>query len=140
MGDFFAASKAIEQYFKVEICSLRLNRVSDVYLQRDPAGQVVWFTDGNQNEIYYVWGQSGIVKFHLSFLGNYIEGSPGSPLRWGYVVEDAAIHKHKRSSLLQLKEEASDEVLQYGKLLIENVKELPNDHAQRLTALLQKKS
>lgn len=131
-------TRAIEEYFRVEICALRLNRVDESYLKKEPEGQVFWFTDGLQNEVYFVLDQNGILRFHISFLGNYIEGGRARPLRCGHIVEDAKPDsKHKGSNLLDLTDDVTDDVLKLCCLLIDNLEKLPADQAHALKSHLQ---
>lgn len=130
--------KAIEHYFRIEILGMRLNQVDQAFLKQDPMGRVSWYTDGKQNEIYFVFDADGVHSFHVSFLGNYIEGGREKALRCGHIVEDTSFNqnKHKGSALLDLSQPISDEVLSLGSLLIENV-EMPNEHIDALKALLK---
>lgn len=137
-GSFDELSLAIERYFRIEICALRLKQVDEAYLKKDPAGRVSWFTDGRQNEVYFVTDDSGIRSFHVSFLGNYIEGGRGKLLRCGHIIEDAPDQatKHKGSALLDLSPETSDEVLKMSHLLIANLEKIPADQAKLLKEFL----
>jgi hypothetical protein len=138
LGEFDALSQAVENYFRIEICALRLNRVDEAYLKSDPAGQVSWFTDGRQNEVYFVTDANGILSFHVSFLGNYIEGGRTVPLRCGHVVEDTEIRGHKGSTLSALDQSVSADILALGHMLIDNLEKIPDDQAKLLKTLLKK--
>jgi hypothetical protein len=99
---------AIENYFKLEITGLELKAVTESVLKGDPRGQVKWFTDGKENEIYFVVDRKGILDFHLTFLGNYIEGGRNLTLRAGLVGDDFEVTDpsfrmdHKKAQLLHL--------------------------------------
>lgn len=138
VGAYDPLSRAIEEYFRVEICALQLYPVDEAYLKHDPAGQVRWFTDGKQNEVYFVADGDGILTFHVSFLGNYIEGGRGKVLRCGHVIEDLPSTKHKGSSLLDLSPQISEEVLRLSHQLIDSLESLPAAEAGLLKALLKK--
>ncbi len=137
IGSTPVLTKAIEEYFRIEILALRLNRVDEAYLKQDPNGRVSWFTDGGQNEVHFVSDEQGVLNFHMSFLGNYIEGGRGRPLRCGHIVEDTRIY-HKGSALLDLSEPVTDEILELGKLLIDNVENLALDQAVAIKVLLRR--
>jgi len=139
VGQTEAVSRAIQEYFRVEICGLQLNPVDEAYLKKDPLGRVTWFTDGRQNEIHMVCDeQRKILSFHMAFLGNYIEGGADLPVRCGHIVEDSAfgVEKHKASALVDLSDETSVEILRLATLLIDQVEKLPFDQARQLKALL----
>ncbi|MCM2281047.1 MAG: hypothetical protein NDI61_04290 [Bdellovibrionaceae bacterium] len=139
MGPMDDLGRAVEEYFRIEICGLKLNRVDETFLKKDPAGKVAWFTDGGQNEVYFVSDRDGILSFHVSFLGNYIEGGRSKILRCGHIIDEAPnATKHKGSNLLDLAPDVSEEVLKLGHLLVDNVEKMPAEQAQMLKALLQK--
>lgn len=137
-GSFDAVSRAVEEYFKLEICALKLNKVDEAYLKRDPAGQVTWFTDGKQNEVYLVSDSNGVASFHLSFLGNYVEGGRGKVLRAGHIVEDDRMN-YRGSDMLELTADVSDQILAHGRTLVANVGGLSDESVQQLQSFLAKK-
>ncbi len=137
LGATDVLAKAIEEYFRIEILALRLNRVDEAYLKQDPNGRVSWFTDGGQNEVHFVSDDQGVLNFHMSFLGNYIEGGRGRSLRCGHIVEDTRIY-HKGSALLDLSEPVTDEILGLGQLLIDNVENLPVPQAAAIKTFLKR--
>jgi hypothetical protein len=139
-GSLSELSQAVHEYFRIEILALMLNPVSEAYLKPVSSGRAAWFTDGQHNELYFVFDDRGILKFHLSFLGNYIEGGREDRVRCGYIIEDssAGMNKYKGPPILDLKDSASAEMLQLGELLIDGIQKLPPDQAHALKALLQK--
>lgn len=74
---------AILEHFKIELSAVELTRVNPAMLKADPEGDTHWFFGPNDCEIYYVSRGPEILHFHLSFLGNYIEGGTKKPLQLG---------------------------------------------------------
>jgi hypothetical protein len=108
---------------------MRLNKVDPAYLKPDPRGQVVWFTDGRHNEVYAVVDASGILDFHLTFLGNYVAGGRSKPVVCGYVKEDNEKDApgHKSSALIDSSGAPTSEMLALASVLIQNVDKMPLD-------------
>ena len=120
-----ALRKAVESYLRVEISALSLRPVDEMYLQADPRGQVSWFTDGKQNEVYCVTDDKGLAAFHMTFLGNYIEGSRGKPLSGGLVNEDeGGSDRQKGSSLLEMNSFFKPEMANLALTFIQNVERM----------------
>lgn len=138
MGETIGLRQAIERYFRVEILGLNLRPVDKAFLKPDPAGEVSWFTDGRQNEVYCVTDDDGIVSFHISFLGNYIEGGRTKPLCSGYINEDASTAgpSHKGSALLAVTDGLSTEMEQLACALVDHVEKMPSDLKEALRALM----
>lgn len=121
--------RAIESYLRVEILGMKLSKVDPAYLKPDPRGQVVWFTDGRHNEVYAVVDASGILDFHLTFLGNYVAGGRLKPLVCGYVKEDNEkdVPGHKSSALIDSSGAPTNDMLALASVLIQNVDKMPVD-------------
>lgn len=115
--------RTIENYLRVEILALNLRPVDPAYLKPDPRGATHWLTDGRQNEVYCVIDASGIVAFHLNFLGHYIEGARGTGVRGGVVLENVSGERpgHKASALLDMSRGLSSETLALAKSFVHNV-------------------
>lgn len=127
--------QAIEQYFRVEILALNLTSVDESFLKPDPHGKVSWFTDGRQNEVYCVSDRDGLLNFHMTFLGNYIEGERGKPLRAGFTREDDESSDdpgHKQAALLEFSDIDTPTILDLASMLIRNVEKMPPDLQKEL--------
>lgn len=115
-------ARAVHDYLRVEILALKLNPVAEAFLKVDPRGQVHWFTDGRQNEVYGVTDADGVIEFHAFFLGNYVEGGRGKVLRCGYVREDRRQEPgYKASALVDTLGEVSGEMVELAQALVMNV-------------------
>lgn len=134
--------RAIENYLKLEILALSFRKVDSSYLKADPRGDVSWFTDGKHNEIYCVTDPKGIVNFHVTFLGNYLEGGRAQPLRFAYTNEDVAEGKpgHKGSTLLDLSTAVDQKTLELVQALFESVESMPGELRTALIRQLQRDS
>lgn len=137
-GNVLSVRRAIESYFRLEILALNLRPVDESFLKVDPAGKVVWFTDGRENEVYCVTDGNGIVNFHLTFFDNYIEGGRTKPLRSGYVDEEGVCSgvARKGSALLLLNDGISPEMREAANTLIQNLEKMPEDLQAALRGLI----
>ncbi len=129
--------RAIDNYFRVEILAMSLVLVQEKFLQPDPRGRVVWLTDSRQNEIYLVEDQNGIVDFHISFLGMYLEGQRGMATKAGWIVDDENLGaaKAKASALIRYDAASSVEIKQLGRLLVNNATDLDAEKKKQLLQL-----
>lgn len=133
---------AIENYFRLEITGLELKPVTEAVLKEDPRGQVRWFTDGKENEIYFVVDRKGILDFHLTFLGNYIEGGRNLTLKAGLVGDDFEVTDpsfradHKKAQLLHL-QKPDRRILTMASSLLMNTQALPQEFQAELLGLLK---
>ena len=117
---------AIEAYLRVEILALSLRQVDSAFMKADPRGQVYWFTDGRQNEFFCVADGGGVVAFHMTFLGNYIEGGRARGVKGG-VVNDGRedSQTHKGSALVDMSRALAPEMLNLAHAFIQNVATFP---------------
>lgn len=130
--------RSIENYFRVEILALNLRPVDPAYLKQDPRGATHWLTDGRQNEVYCVTDSEGVVAFHLSFLGHYVEGARGKATSGGAIVETSTEERpgHKGSALLDLSRHLDPETRALAKSFVQNVVRSPPDVRESLQKLL----
>jgi hypothetical protein len=91
----------ISRYFRVELTALRMNVVSPKMLKPDPAGMPWWIYGDNNCELYFVTDPANaevIRKFHVAFFGNYVEGTGGSPARFGRITEETSVDEIRKGS------------------------------------------
>ena len=137
-----ALNRAIEDYFRIEIVALKLRQMNPEFMKQDPEGTPVWFTDGRLNELYYVVKDGELKRFHMSFLGHYLEGGPDAPVRSGFAPdesEEARGNSGQRAPLVDLGREASRQALELGQQLLVNVVALPAADLISLQAILARK-
>lgn len=129
--------KAIQEYFRMEILGLSLNQISVEYLKADPSGRPVWFTDTRQNEIYYTVDQNGIAEFHISFLGNYLEGGRNRRLRSGHVIDyEKHENRYQGSALIDLAEGSNEQIVALATTMIQTMENMPLEEQQEFLRLL----
>lgn len=120
----------IREYLKVEISAVQLRPVAEAYLKPDPRGRINWFTDGKQNEFYAISDDKGLVAFHMSFLGHYLEGARGERVRGGMVRDDGDSEEtshHKSSDLVDLGSELAPDLAQLAARFLQNIEKLSPD-------------
>lgn len=136
-----AVVRAIESYLRVEILALSLRRVDPAYMKKDPRGDTHWFTDGRQNELFAVVDTKGVVAFHMTFMGNYIEGGRDRALKGGVVNEqddftaDQA-QSHKGSALVDVSRKLPAEMAALAVTYVQHVEALPPELRQDLASQL----
>ncbi len=129
---------AIEAYLRVEILALNLRKVDPGYMKKDARGEALWFTDGRQNELFCVVDASGLVAYHVSFLGNYFEGGRDKKVKGGLINEDAEeSRQHKGSALIDMNRALSPEMVRLAKSFVQNVEQLPLAVRESIAAHLE---
>ena len=119
-----ALSRAIDDYFRIEMLGLKLRQMNSDILKKDPLGAATWFSDGGLNELYFVESEGRIARFHMTLFGQYIEGGDGRSVRTGQVVDDAADGLsgfRKGSPMVEIVNESSRKVLELGRQLLRNI-------------------
>jgi hypothetical protein len=121
-----ALKRSIEVYLRVEILALALRLVNDAYMKADPRGKTLWYTDGRQNEVYVVFDEAGVVAFHMSFLGNYVEGGRGQLPRVGELRDDTPLAPgQKGSTMIDAPRRPAGNTLNLALTFLRNVDQLP---------------
>ncbi len=114
---------ALEQYFKAELLGTRLNLVDKKFLKAENDILPIWLTDGRANEIYILADKSGIINFHLGFLGHYIEGEKGKKLRVGQITESSdseRMNRYKGSELIDMNPQAEETSIRLARDFVTN--------------------
>jgi hypothetical protein len=120
---------AIQDYLIYEITSSGLKKVNSEYLAPTADGTVQWFVDTKGNEIYVVDKSGTLIRYHMVFLGNYVEWSAGGPLKVGIVLSDrdSKPMKHKGSHVVRFSETIPKEMGLVVSRLLENVREISQE-------------
>lgn len=129
--------RAIEGYLRVEILALSLRRVDPAYMKKDPRGETHWFTDGRQNELFYVADARGVVSFHMTFMGNYIEGGRDRALKGGVVNESEDEQMHKGAALVDVSRKLSPEMSAIAITYVQHIEALPANLRTEIATKLQ---
>ena len=130
---------ALEQYFKAELLGTRLNLVDKKYLKAENDILPIWLTDGRANEIYILADSSGIINFHLGFLGHYIEGEKGKKLRVGQITESndsERMNKYKGSDLIDMSPKAEETSVRLARDFVLNANGIEPAVREELLSLL----
>jgi PilZ domain len=131
--------EAIRNYLRVEISALRLRKINDAYVKSDVRGQPLWYSDGQNSELYAVRTADNVVHFHMSFLGYYVEGGQGKVVRGGLVKADTEDHDpaHKKSDLLELESHLNPEVATLATRFLQGIDNMSDDLRREITQHLQ---
>lgn len=125
--EFARLKRTVENYFRLEVLALNLYPVSAAFMKPDPRGATHWVTDGRQNEVFCVTDARGVVSFHLSFLGHYVEGTRGAGLQVGLIHEKLSSERpaHKASAMLDLTRAPKPETVRLALSFTQNSLRLP---------------
>ena len=130
---------ALNQFFRAEMVGARLRLVDKKYLKVPQNGEPLWLTDGQENELYVVFDQSGILSFHMTFLGHYVEGGPDKKLVVGQVAkgsEDRKQNMQAESELITFNDSARASTLQLAREYVMNAAGIPAARLEQLLKLL----
>jgi hypothetical protein len=117
--------------------AITLNFVSPDFLQKTTGESIHWFYDGVHNELYYTTDDHGLIKFHMAFMSNYIEGGRLIPLRTGRVDEGRSkIMTPKESNLIRFDAQINLAITLEAKIILNYIKELPENEAQAIIQLI----
>jgi len=130
--------RAVENYFRIEVLALSLHPVSPAFMKQEERGTSHWVTDGRQNEIYAVMDGKGLVIFHLSFVGHYVEGGRGCALQAGFVHERGHHDRpgHKAAAMLDLSRMPNAETLRLTLAFVQNATRFPAEIRREIEEIL----
>ncbi|OQW50393.1 MAG: hypothetical protein A4S09_00960 [Proteobacteria bacterium SG_bin7] len=118
----------IEKYLQYELAGLMMRKVSTQFLNQDPRGEAMWFTDGKANELYAVTKDSELILCHLAFFGTYFEILPNKKIRMGFIQqhqkEKAA---YKGSDLVRFVDKVDNRLLAVAQRFLNNIVGLPDE-------------
>ena len=119
----------ILRFFDVEIAAASLLKVGKENLQTTSDGTPHWFNGEKGAELFYVVNAGQVVRFHASFLGNYVEGAQGKSLKCGQVMEDTGGEgpRYKGSNLIKWDPARHEEIRGTFLKFIEAIEGLPGD-------------
>lgn len=130
-GDLSLLQKEIEQHFDLELAAVNLIEVNREILKEEEDGEPRLFRGRNNCEIYVVEKAGAVVRFQMSFFGNFIEGGRGLKTKVGYlatVESDEAKVKHKGSAFVRMTSNLPKEVLSAASRFLEHVPNLSKEH------------
>ncbi len=130
----------ITKYFDVELAALEMNQVNSKFLKEQEDGEPRWFKSGDQTELFFVEKNESLVRFHMSFLGFYLEGGNGRTTRCGKIIDEWEQEDetgYKGSSVIQYESEVSQLVKKSAIRLIDGIKELDKKIKNQIFKIIQ---
>ncbi len=118
----------IERYLKYELAGLSMRKVNTQFLNQDPRGEALWFTDGRANELYALVKNNELLICHMTFFGTYFEILPTKKIRMGFIQE----HKkektlYKGSDLVHFVDSIDNRLLAVAQRFLNNIVGLPDE-------------
>jgi hypothetical protein len=140
IGEPTELALAVQEYLRGEILGLSLQPVGVENLAQPDEGTPEWYTDGDNNELYFVKSPEGILSFHITFLGSYLEGGVDKKLRFGYIVNEGEGESvlYKGSNLIHFEPEIPGGTDELAATIIQNVSDLSLQNRNRLLKFLEK--
>lgn len=137
LGDTTLLAQTLSEYFSVELSAVHLSEVNPEILKKESDGTGRLFRSRQNCELYLVERDSRLVRFQMSFLGNYLEGSHEEGLKFGYVHgDDREKPKYEGSSLVRYISMIPPEVLTSAEKFVSNVPGLDKAHCAAIAALI----
>jgi len=132
--------RMVNDYFNLELSAVRLIPVNPAILKSEPDGKPQWFKGENNCELYVVEKEQRLVRYNLSFFGNYIEGSPRTALKYGHIVEDEELKegpKYKGSSIVRLVSDLPVEIIDLSLKFLTNIESLDKGILEEIQTTLK---
>lgn len=126
----------ILRYFIAEFAATRMTEVNRSVLAEEPDGNPHFLVGQNQCELYYVEKDSRVVWFHLTFVGNYIEGDRKGRLKEG-LFEAEERKTYKGSTMIRSLRPLSREQGELALKFLANIRTLEPGIQGQLVALIQ---
>ena len=139
-GELNQLQRAMFRYFLVELSALEMYEVNPKLLQEEKDGDPRWFRGEDKCDLFILEDEKGVVRFHLSILGNYFEGGREHPLQCGLIVDDSDEHEkpaHKASPLVRLTNCTPDSFLETVTRFLENVELLTDQQLAQIIDYLR---
>jgi hypothetical protein len=132
--------KAIEDYLVYEITALGLKSVDKEHLATTEEGEPHWFIDPKGNELYVIEKNNELLRFHIVFLGNYVEWKKGNLVKVGIVLSDrnAKPLRHKGSHVVRFSDSVPKEISVVVGRLLENIPQLNLEIKSQIQAAFEK--
>lgn len=118
----------IEKYLKYELAGLSMRKVNTQFLNQDPRGDSLWFTDGKANELYALTRNQELIMCHMTFFGTYFEIGTNKKLRMGFVQEYKNEKSgYKGSDLVRYIDAIDNRLLAVAQRFLNNINGLPEE-------------
>lgn len=118
--------KAIEDYLVYEITGLGFKKVDGQHLSDVEGGTPQWYVDSRGNELYLVEREGQVVRYHIVFLGNYVEWRGQSGVKVGMVLSDrkAGASNQKQDHVIKFSDTIPKEIENIVKRILTSVRDL----------------
>jgi hypothetical protein len=131
-----AMRSAIPRYFAAELAAGRTHAVPPSVLKAQPDGDPALIMGDNGCELFLVMREGRLVRFTLTFFGNYVEGGDGGETRYGTVAENERAGPRYRGTDLIQWGKADPEVVQNMRRFVLGVSQLTDAQREALLAAL----
>ncbi len=127
----------IERYLKYELAGLSMRKVNTQFLNQDPRGEAMWYTDGRANELYALVKDRELLLCHMTFFGTYFEIGPSRKMRMGFIQE----HKKERtlykgSDFIRFIDSIDGRLLAVAQRFLNNIVGLPEEIKAQIESTL----
>jgi hypothetical protein len=141
-GKLLELQRAIREFFKMELAALNMVKAPADVLQAVPDGLPMWFGGRNNCELFLVLDRSdphSIIRFQLSFFGNFIEGGRDAATRYGVVVreEEKGSPQYKGSDLVRWQNRFPSEMNAAIERFLQHILELEDSAREQLVRMLR---
>lgn len=143
VGHDSEVNRLVQSYFNLELSALTMISVRPELLQEDPDGTPHWIHGKNNCELFYISRGEQVVRFNLTFFGNYIEGGAEMRAKYGQIVEDddgAGKPRHKASALVRWDASLASQLEAYAVRFLASIPHLEDAHRKELSRMLKQSS
>lgn len=140
VGHDTEVNRLVQSYFSLELNALTMISVKPELLQEDPDGTPHWIHGKNNCELFYVSQGENVIRFNLTFFGNYIEGGAEMKAKYGQIVEDddgVGKPRHKASALVRWDSSLSAQLESYAIRFLVSIPYLEDAHRKAITQMLK---
>jgi len=135
-------NRLVQSYFNLELSAVTMISVRSELLQEDPDGTPHWIHGKNNCELFFISKNDRVIRFNLTFFGNYIEGGEEMRPKYGQIMEEEdALGKprHKSSALIRWDSSLATQLEPYALRFLASVPHLEESHRQAIARVLEQK-
>jgi hypothetical protein len=142
VGHDAEVNKWVQNYFSLELSAMTMIAVNPTLLQEDPDGTPHWIHGKNNCEIFFITNGEKVIRFNLTFFGNYVEGGEGMRPKYGQIVEEensVGKPRHKASALIRWDANLAGQMEKYAIRFLESIPHLQDIHRNAISQMLVQK-
>jgi hypothetical protein len=142
VGHDAEVNRLVQSYFSLELNALSMISVRSELLQEDPDGTPHWIHGKNNCELFFVSKDERVIRFNLTFFGNYVEGGEEMRPKYGQIMEeDDGLGKprHKSSALIRWDPALAAQLEPYALRFLGSVPYLEESHRKAISRVLGQK-